>query len=418
MQIFKNSIVKLAAVGLLVFMCASDANAQCEPPGTAATAASASASAQTAAVTALTATFVTPGTGSIDLAVGTANATITNAMNLGWTMMLARLDKFWKDWFSYMQASIKQEHSSIIDQTRQMASNYDTSSVNEAAKRMQSAQYEARKAYQVTDEGCRFDTTATYQGSAMARAKGLATAVTQDIRKMGGNKAGTPAANGRGGFLGSRVAKYVAKFCDPDQNAGNAGCAAAGSMPDAHILPSRTIFGKETIDFSDADTADAVNELVLNITGYEVPDPMPLRAMSTPAGQEQIQINREYQARMDVATSLVMSPVGERTPGAPAPEIKALRVRQGVADASANPSEREIRQRVIEELWDPKFYINLGGSPTTIAQKEVFLDAYNLMLVYKMVEKMEKISTAYAIQAANTLEKYDRSRGLPVAPQR
>lgn len=418
MRILKNISMCIAASGLLFFLSMSDARAQCEPPGAASAAASASASAQTAAVTALTATFVTPGTGSIDLAVGTANATITNAMNLGWTLMLARLDKFWEDWFSYMQGSIKQEHASILDQTRQMASNYDTSSINEAAKRMQTAQYEARKAYQVTDEGCRFDTTATYQGSAMARAAGIATAISQDIRKMGGNKKGTPAANGRAGFLGSRVAKYVAKFCDPDQNAGNAGCSAAGSKPDAHILPSKTIFGKETIDFSDADTVDAVNELVLNITGYEVPDPMPLRAISTPAGQEQMQVNREHQARMDVATSLIMEPVGERTPGASAPEIKALRQRQGVNDASDTPSEREIRQRVIEELWDPKFYLNLGGSPSTIAQKEVFLDAYNLMLVYKMVEKMEKISTAYAIQAANTLEKYDRSRDLPVAPQR
>jgi hypothetical protein len=77
----------------------------------------------------------------------------------------------------------------------------------------------------------------------------------------------------------------------------------------------------------------------------------------------------------------------------------------GVSTASANPSERELRQAVLEQLWDPGYYVGLGDDPSTATQKEIYLEAYNLMLLYQLVNKEEKISNVYAVQTAALLEQ-------------
>ena len=78
--------------------------------------------------------------------------------------------------------------------------------------------------------------------------------------------------------------------------------------------------------------------------------------------------------------------------------------------ASPTPSLREIRQSIIEQLWDPNFYKNLDDNPTTTAQKELYLKAYGLVMLYDMIEKQEKISNAYAIETAALLERAQHAR--------
>jgi hypothetical protein len=112
---------------------------------------------------------------------------------------------------------------------------------------------------------------------------------------------------------------------------------------------------------------------------------------------------------MDAVNALVFSIVAERTPGRASPEVQQLRQRMGIGDAAPNASEREIRQSIIEQLWDPAYYINLTDGSTSVAQKEVFLQAYNLMLLYRLYEKSEKIANAHAIETGNMLEKRYRS---------
>ncbi len=47
---------------------------------------------------------------------------------------------------------------------------------------------------------------------------------------------------------------------------------------------------------------------------------------------------------------------------------------------------------------------NLYDNPSTIAQKELYLKAYSLVMLYDMISKQEKISNAYAIETAAILE--------------
>ena len=115
---------------------------------------------------------------------------------------------------------------------------------------------------------------------------------------------------------------------------------------------------------------------------------------------------------MDAVGALAWSVVADRSPGKPAPEIKAIRQKSGAPEMliSDKPSRREIRQAIIEQLWDPNYYKELFDNPNTISQKELYLKAYGLVMLSDMIEKQEKISTAYAIETANMLDRHDHSR--------
>jgi hypothetical protein len=121
---------------------------------------------------------------------------------------------------------------------------------------------------------------------------------------------------------------------------------------------------------------------------------------------------------MDAVNALMYSVLADRAPGpvatpddkARALEIQLMREQEGVTTASATPSAHEIRQAIVEQLWDPEYYKNLYDNPTTVGQKEIYLKAYNLMMLYDLIDRQEKISNVYAIETSNLLNSVDASR--------
>jgi hypothetical protein len=275
---------------------------------------------------------------------------------------------------------------------------------------IQKKQNEAKKQYQPNGQGCQFDTTARYMAQSAAVSKAMTTGYSVDFNKVGNNKSGSPGAAGPAALQKTRWETYKTKFCDGDSNNGKAGCATGNALANAHVLPSKTIFDKETIDMTDADVREAVNQLMFNITDYEASDPILAKSQKSASGLQQRRENREYLAQMDAVGALAYSVIAERVPGKVAAEIQELRQKMGIQQPSAHPSAREIRQSVVEQLWDPGYYKALYDGPSTISQKEIYLKAYSLVLLYNMIEKQEKISNVYAIETANMLDAFDKSR--------
>jgi hypothetical protein len=332
--------------------------------------------------------------------------------------ILERMNKVWPAWLEAWVGMSNQLSASVIDQTRQVASLHDSSSITSVARQVQDKEIEAIRTYKPTEEGCTFDSTGPHRARASGTGRAVSRGMTSSVNKLGGNKQGTPAAKGAAAWQKSRYENYRTNFCDQYANGGTGANCADGPMKNAHIYPSKTIFGRETLNTDNSDasvvtaTENAVNELTLNLTGFEVGDPIDPDVLRQPAGSEQRQLNREYLAQMDVTTSLISSIVGERTPGAAAPHIKAKRLASGVQpnEISDHPSEREIRQADIEQLWSPRYYAHLDGSPTGTTQKELYLRALNVMMLYKLIEKTERISTSFSVQTGNLLKKTDDSR--------
>lgn len=339
-----------------------------------------------------------------------SNAAIGAAINLGWSRMQGRLNEFWPDWLQAMKDQIKQLNAGQIDQTQQLAEALGASGLNEVARREQQSENEAKQDLIVSDEACRFDTTARYMGRSMQLGKAVAGGFAGRMNQIGNNKRGTPAANGNAGMQRTRWDNYVNILCDPTQNSGTVPCTAT-THANEHITPSKTVFAKETINVDDPETLIAVRELIYNISGYRTPDVMAPDAQSSAKGKEKRQTRRENMAQMDAVGALLWSVIGERAIGENAPEIQQLRVRAGSGDASPRPSEREIRQKTLEDLWDPTYYTELDGPRGTIEQKEIYLKAYKLVNVYNLIRKNEMIANVYAIEGANMLAVTDTSRG-------
>lgn len=393
----RHLLAALLVCGMLIAH-STRAEAQCEAAvtiGAAGTVAGANAT----EIGTLTATLMALYTTEITA----VQATLISLMELMEQAILDRMNQFWEDWEEALQGMTAQIHAGINDQTRQMSSMFDTSNLTDMARTIQRAEDRAKKQFTPSEQGCRFDTTAVYRAQARRTTAHYQNLMVKEIVDVGTNKAGSLGSTGTGELLATRWERYQNAFCDPDSNSGNAACT--GAMPDrnANITPSRTIFAQETIDVSNPNNYLAVNEIMYNITGFEPPPPVD--SLNTSQGKEARQRSRNYLAQMDVATALVTSVVAERMPGEEAPAIAAIRSSVGVPTPSERPSEREIRQATIEQFFDPNYYINLIDNPSVVAREETFLYAYNLMLLYKLIEKTEKIANAYAVQTANIIQQ-------------
>jgi hypothetical protein len=394
------SIAAIAVLCLvLCLMLPPRAFAQCENPGTASNAATAVEADEAADVSAMVSAI--KKSWSADLTTLRTLMGLTGNNGMG-DMFMDKLNWFWGQWGGALKDMTAQLSAGTLDQTKQLSALNDAGNTLSTALEVQKERVAAKARYQPTVQACRFDTTATSMAASREISKALAAGYALDFLKIGNNQKNSIASTGPGGVTKARWPIYQSKFCDGNaENSKNAGCTGTNNATaNMDVLPSRTIFSKETIDLAKDDTREAVNQMLFNITGYAAPDPIVLTALPSSTGLPQMQMNREYLAQMDAAGALAYSVVAERAPGTLAPKIKEMRERRGIMDASDKPSSREIRESIVEQLWDPDYYKDLYDNPGTIAQKELYLKAYSLVMLYDLIAKQEKISNAYAIETA------------------
>ncbi|MDI1228624.1 MAG: hypothetical protein PSY14_13165 [bacterium] len=404
--------MKFAAIilAMAVFLAPAPASAQCEFPGVTQIAAVGFAA---STVALLNANYLaTPPTGggilptAWTLTTQVTQALLNAALKAFETRLYNRLRDFWDDYLEALQNMTGQLNSSLADGTRNMNSLFDTSNMTLNQRSLQQIEVQAKKQFQPTNEGCRFDTAAKYMATTTRTAKAISTGLGKENTGVALNGTGSDAQKGPGQLAAVRWNRYRTLFCDDRMNGGKAGCAAGNPLVNAHVTPSKTLFGRETIPMNtDPNYKLAVNELVYNLIGYEAPAPIPQDALAAPSLKDRRQEQRAYATQMDAVGALIYDVVGERTPGEAAPEVQALRQSQGITDANARPSDREIRQSTLEQLWNPSYYVDLQDSSSTTNRKEVFLQAYNLMLIYKLVDKTEKMANVFVAETSNWLDE-------------
>lgn len=381
------------------------ARAQCEVPGVPESAAAALTTMQVGAVTGMTAAIIA----AVETSTSVARAAMSAGLEVGWLMLRDRLNQYWQDQQQALKEQTAQRSAGSLDQTRQLGSLADTGVVAAASRHIQRAEYDAARTFTTTDEGCRFDTTGPYLGRAMSVSRGVAGAAVTDMMGDMAGREGRPSARGPGADIAERARVNRDMFCDINANGGNPGCTEhAGEFADAHVLPSRTFFGNDTLDLDDPRTLPAVNELARNILGYDVANPTSESALTSATGREDRMRQRELIAQTDATAGLVWSVVAERMPAGAAPEVEQMRLRIGGSQPSAEPSEYEIRQQLVEQLWDPEYYADMQDTSTATQQKQIYLRAYSVMQMYKLLEKMERIANVYAIQTSNMVDRTGR----------
>lgn len=346
-------------------------------------------------------------------------------------MFTGTLNPFWTEWLAALKGMTAQLSAATTDETFKLGMINDASNALAAARDEQKERIKAKLEFQPTDQACRFDTDADFLAKDRAIDEAVQNGFEWDFVTLGNNEDKSIAQYGPGELQNQRWDIYQHNFCDYKAEDCDSGCSQTPWLtpsqpdtckqdpnlspqpqdPNADIYVSNMLFKNETIPVDNPVAWKAMQSMMFNVTGYKVPDLILARAVGTDPGIEQMFIRREYMARMSAVDSLLYSVVGDRMEGAPAPEPQQIRTMMGIASPTKNPSMRELRQSIIEQLWDPNFYKNLGNNPATISQKELFLKAYGLTMLYDMIAKQEKISTAYAIETAAMLKRTENVSG-------
>ena len=438
-----SSLKKTAAAAAVVVALAgtaSEARAQCEFPGvTIGVAGGISAS----SVALLNSAFLAPVgifPNAAHLSTQAAQIALNTALQLFEDRLFTRLREFWNDFFQALQDMTAQLNASNADQTRALGNLFDVGGMTDNQRMVQQVEFAAKKQYTPTDEGCRFDTAGAKLGSATRTSNAMMEGMGTAFTGVGNNAQGSDAERGNGQLIGRRWEKYSKLFCDQDMNAGQAGCngGATGPLANANVTVGKTLFGLETIPMNDATPSGetihgntvtigqgwklATDELVYNLINYEAPEPLPADALDAAGIKDRRAEQRAYVTQMDAVGALVYDVVADRTPGEQSTDIQQLRQTNGITDANEFPSQREIRQSLIEQLMNPNYYVNLHDASSTTKRKEVYLEAFNLQMLYKIIDKTEKISNAFAAETANMLFEqqgdttYDQTINRPIRP--
>jgi len=350
-------------------------------------------------------------------------------------------------WLSEMVGPLKNQtaqlSAGIVDETRDLGEINDASNNLAAAQYVQKEEIKSKLESQPTDQACRFDTTANYVAQDRVIADALQRGFEWDFVSAANNEYQGIGQYGPGELQNNRWDIYVKNFCDYTAEDCDSGCSAPGGSvtgaqcsplggtapryPDYDIYVSRMLFLNKTIPVNNPNNPNNPNpgsfvepallSMMLNVTGYKIPDVILSGAIGTVPGMEQMFTRREYMAQMSAVGSLLYSIAADRMQGVkaqgqgitPSGPVE-MRTMMGVENAYPSPSLREIRQSVVEQLWDPSFYKNLGDDPATISEKELYLKAYGLTMLYDMISKQEKISTAYAVETAEILKEAQYSR--------
>jgi hypothetical protein len=135
-----------------------------------------------------------------------------------------------------------------------------------------------------------------------------------DMMPRSANQLGTPAAGGTAAETHARFENYVSRYCDPNENAGAAGCTVAGPYAGADRDVAGQIFQHETIDLKDPEVKKTVDDLIINIAEPFVRDPVPYAAFTSSAGQQYILENEAYKTQRQVIYDALYHVVARRAP--------------------------------------------------------------------------------------------------------
>ena len=381
--------------------------AQCEQPGKAEIAGETVMGEQDAAIAALIVSVEASWTTDID----TLREGLGAKDQEDKASILAKLNGFWTEWQTALQDMTKQLSAGTSDQNRQLGSINDASNGLTSALEMQKERTKSVFAYQPTNQTCRFDTIAMYMTPARAVSDALMNGFEWDFVTSGNNEVGSLAQYGPANEQNDLWRHYTTEFCDKHAENDNAGCTSDGGVGswwerwkgryvDMDVLTSSLLFSQYTIDMAHTQALDAVHQMMFNVLSYQAPPPILPGSLGSPTGMAQLLARRSYIAQMDTVGALMYSVTAERAPSAPpslsdpntkgAPEVQDIRKSQGVEGygllqnldyllppyldmASPTPSQREIRQSIIEQLWNPNYYKELDDNPATIGQKELYL---------------------------------------------
>jgi hypothetical protein len=169
-------------------------------------------------------------------------------------------------------------------------------------------------------------------------------AATEKLGRTG-NQQGTPAASGKAAEMLARYNNYVARYCDPNENAGAAGCTTRAPFAGQDRDVTGMIFQQSTIDLKDPDVKRSIDDLITNIAEPVVRDPMPAGVFESAHGQQYVLENEANKAQRQVIYDTLYHVVARRAPSSDLfPYVAAVHAAAGVPISMRRPARSGARE--------------------------------------------------------------------------
>ncbi len=230
-----------------------------------------------------------------------------------------------------------------------------------------------------------------------------------------GNATGTPGAQGNATNHKARWDRYAAEYCDPTENGGRSGCAAAGANVNRDLNVAGEIFEKDTINVKDALTNTVIEDLIENIAEPRVRDPIPQGAVKEGGhkGEQQVLMGESYKTKRNAVQDALRFVVARRTPGSQTGEFLE-QMRQitsggsGVANVyiapDKNPSKNEIMQVMMDERFRTGQYsIDMVDNPDNNGRELVVQQAFQAMQLSDQIDLLDRYSVLLAAEISHSV---------------
>lgn len=366
--------------------------------------------------------FGTPITSGIIFATGWLTGYWVFAMEVGFALSVG--EKIWEVsqnqiawWDTFWYYNLRPAMMDMTDQLStmdkhqdlQLAKFADVQNMNRTALSAMKQDLASHRELRPGENVCQAGSVAGGMGRAAAFSRAYEAAVSGAKATETGNAVGTPGAQGNAQRQRAVWADYVAEYCDPTENAGASGCAAAGPNAGRDIDVAGEVFEKDTIDLKDPDTNKIVNDLLRNIAEPRVRNPLPAGAANNggAVGQEQFLKGESYKAKRNAVHGALHFVVARRAPGTAMKEfLDPMRTAAGVDAAylSPNPSRNEVMQVMMSERFGTGTYsVDQVDNPQNNAREMVIQQAFQAIHWQDQLDLLDRFSLLLAAELSESV---------------
>jgi|GEM_PF-1682824 hypothetical protein len=322
------------------------------------------------------------------------------------------LSDLWDGWKENYEDMTAQLNTAMIDQSRVLNSADDAANQVEFQRETQVDEVNAWKENTPSEDSCVFDSTLPSAGRAAKITRAAGNAVSNETSGRFMNDSGVD-SNSPAAATQSDWNNYETLFCNASANNGQAGCTADGSRVDADINITHTLYGKDTLDVTNAEDALVLKAAMNNLMGRPQASVLPPDSFQSTDGRAAMLQKRSMAAQLNVSSSIIADSVAERLPlGVTMTELQDMRTAQGIPliETSDEPSKYEIRQGYLEYINSPNFFKRLGDNSATLAQKDVHMKALKLITLNDLIAQTERLTTLFAVELGNKVASTETVR--------
>lgn len=371
----------------------------------------------------------------VNLATSHLSAYFNMLMNVFDSTVTAKIDTITNNtlnwWDTFWWYNLKPSLQDITDQlataeaakTAAIGKFIDAGEINRTRNALRAEELAAHRELRPGENVCVAGAASGGIGRAAALGRAYNAAAGAESLLRSGNDVSTPAAQGRATDQKSRWSEYITRYCDPDFNAGAAGCTAAAPFVGRDLDVTGEIFAKDTIDITNPDTKKAIDTLIANIAEPFVRDPILARELKYSDGQKKLLENETDKTQRQTVYDALYHAVARRAPGSRMGElIGALRVEAGIdlSQISANPSYNEVMEALANERYRTGQYaLRQIDEPENNGRELVLQQALQTMQLADQLDLLDRYALIVAARAGNEVKKAKPfSEELANKPQR